>query len=450
MSERFTPTFRKEDWEHVIRKGNMFTSLHTIEVTKFFGTSFQDIFHLNKEYHGDYYKYSIGHCLEEFIAGAGFTVKNIVGLAHDDYQSAKRSSIEYKKGVKLTALVWGYIFAENEKTSDKIVVRVDDCHKHNQEWEIDFYCHTTQKHHYENFLDDLEKYAVAKRLFAGSKINPSLNYIPIDKSYTWEDSILDEGVKSEIQSNVDKLINNLEIYKKNNLTFKRGLILEGVPGTGKTLIGKVLCSSVDCSFLWVTPKYLTNSSMISAICNLAREVSPTILFLEDLDLYGSERKSNSDDSILGELMNQLDGLVENHFVIVIATTNKVKEVEDALRNRPGRFDRVLEIPKPNLVCRTRMLELFTKDLILDPAVDLKIVARACKDYTGAHVKELVNTAIMDAIDERSVDDNDKVILKQVHFENNVTKVKSKKITPVGFGTPPQGIQSGYPLDDEDY
>ena len=205
--------------------------------------------------------------------------------------------------------------------------------------------------------------------------------------------------------------------------------------TGKTLIGKILCNSVACTFLWVTPRFLERSQHVKIVCDMARELSPSILFLEDIDLYSEDRRSVGNATLLGELMNQLDGLIENHFIIVIATTNRVDDVEEALRNRPGRFDRILDIGLPSSAGRLRMLELFTKKYILD-GVDLQDLASKIDGYSGAHVKELVITAAITAIDEKSLTEDGMIILKAAYFNDNIGKVRNKKIEPVaGFGTP---------------
>lgn len=184
------------------------------------------------------------------------------------------------------------------------------------------------------------------------------------------------------------------------------------------------------------------------ICDMARELSPSILFLEDIDLYSEDRRSVGNASLLGELMNQLDGLIENHFVIVIATTNRVDDVEEALRNRPGRFDRILDIALPTPAGRLHMLQLFTKNYRLD-GVDLEVIAQQTDNYSGAHVKELVITAAIAAIDAKSLTEDGLVILKSSYFTDNIEKVRNKKMEPVaGFGTP-VAIKPRFDIDDDD-
>jgi ATP-dependent 26S proteasome regulatory subunit len=170
---------------------------------------------------------------------------------------------------------------------------------------------------------------------------------------------------------------------------RRGLILSGPPGTGKTLLGKVLADTLDVSFMWVTPRHIANPQSFADILMVARFVSPVVVFLEDLDLFAGERESGGGTG-LGELMNQLDGAAENQDIVVIATTNHLDVVEKALRNRPGRFDRVLEfgpLDEPN---RRRMVTRLLEKAAVT-AADIEQLVAASKDYTGAQVQELINT-----------------------------------------------------------
>lgn len=279
----------------------------------------------------------------------------------------------------------------------------------------------------EKILKDLKDYAKANNYLKNKKITPDFSFIEINKNYTWDSVILDTKTKDKIFSNLNVILNNLDIYTGNNIAFKRGIILKGVPGVGKTLIGKILCNVSDITLLWVTPKHLERSSNISMIGELARELSPTILFLEDIDLYGEKREMNGDKTLLGELMNQLDGIEENKNVIVIATTNKGDDLEVALRNRPGRFDISIEIPKPDKDCRKKMLEFYSKNFNKDNVNFDSIAEGTGEKYTGAHIKDLVDLAVMSAIDEKSLDNDKKIILKQHHFSSNIKTVGEKKI-----------------------
>lgn len=180
-----------------------------------------------------------------------------------------------------------------------------------------------------------------------------------------------------------------------------GLILSGPPGTGKTSLGRELMSRAGCSFLWVTPGDLRSAQAVEETFALARWLAPTIIFLEDLDLVAESRDRVHQSSLLGELMNELDGLGEDVPVLTIATTNRLAVVEEALRNRPGRFDQVIEIGPPDDELRAALLSNRLRGCRIDPR-DLAWLSAQLKGATGAEVEEMVNRsitlALLDAVD----------------------------------------------------
>ncbi len=116
---------------------------------------------------------------------------------------------------------------------------------------------------------------------------------------------------------------------------RAGLILAGAPGNGKTSLCRELSGRLDCSFLWVTPGDFSQLHDVAEIYELARWLAPTVVVLEDLDLIAESRDRGNQSRLLGELMNQLDGVGGDHRVLTIATTNRLEVVEEAMRNRPG-------------------------------------------------------------------------------------------------------------------
>ena len=217
------------------------------------------------------------------------------------------------------------------------------------------------------------------------------------RAYSWDDIMLPAGVRRAIETHVEGFLRNRTRLRALGVKPRRGLILEGPPGTGKTLLGKVLADTLEASFLWVSPRHVDHSPPAFAhILEVARFVAPTVLFLEDLDLFAEDRDMRS-TMALGELMNQLDGAVDNEDIITIATTNRLEVVEKALRNRPGRFDRVLNVGTMDGPCRRRMLtKLLVKAAVSDE--DLAHLVSATDGYTGAQIEELANTLYILAVE----------------------------------------------------
>lgn len=286
------------------------------------------------------------------------------------------------------------------------------------------------------FIADLDNLIKKSNFLKGKKITPFGKFLKLKKSYTWEDVIFSEELKNEIKQNIEKYLANLELYRKNGLPTKRGILFLGVPGIGKTLLGKVLASTIeDVTFIWVTPKYFNESRdyCIDILFDLANELAPTILFMEDVDFYGVSRKYGNNSTVLGEFLNKVDGIVENEGVLIIMTTNHPEMLDPAIKERPGRFDRLIEILPPKERERYKMLKHFCKDLKTRD-IDWENLTYLSEGFTGALIKELIITASSFAIEDKSLDDNDKVILKQKHFDQSFetlkkySKVKEKSIS----------------------
>ena len=437
---------RKENVESLadaIRLGNWHSDYMLHESKLFFDCTPDQVYRVYTEYIGKYLRNLIVASLDEFFSTNKIQVISQKSIGANGFQVPKKEDIEIAPKIYKSCFTEGCFFLEKEGT--RFILEFQNSY-HTDGWWVTVFYKAISEPQAKSFLRDLETFAKEHNYLRNAKIDAGLSYIP-KSDYTWNDIVLPAKVKAELQLNIDGMIKNVEIYKKNNIKFKRGLILKGPPGTGKTLVGKIICNTVNCTFLWVTPRFLERSYHVKMICEMARELSPSILFLEDIDLYGEDRHSVGNATLLGELMNQLDGLIENHFVIVIATTNRVDDVEEALRNRPGRFDRIIEIAPPNLAGRIHMLQLFTQNYKLE-GVDLEIVAQKTEKYSGAHVKELVITAAITAIDNKSLTEEGLVILKPEFFLSNIEKVRNKKIEPVaGFivPTPPPDDDDGGPL-----
>jgi len=412
-----------------IRLGNWHTDYMLHEAQVFFDCPADSVFRAYNEYIGKYFRNIIVIALDAFLIANQFKVIAQKSISSGGFQPPKKEDIEIAPNVFKSCFTEGCFFLEKENT--RFILEFQNSYSHDGWWATVFYKDTSECLA-KSFLKDLEVYAKEHNYLRKAKVDAGLTFIP-KSEYTWDDIVLPLKTKAELQMNVDGMISNIDLYRKNNIKFKRGLILKGPPGTGKTLIGKIICNSADCTFLWVTPRFLERSQHVKTVCDMARELSPSILFLEDIDLYSADRRSVGNATLLGELMNQLDGLIENHFIIVIATTNCVDDVEEAVRNRPGRFDRILDIDLPTVTGRLNMLQLFTGTYKLDN-VDLQDIAVKTEKYSGAHVKELVITAAITAIDEKSLTEDGFVILKSAYFNDNIAKVRNKKIEPVaGFG-----------------
>lgn len=381
------------------------------------------------------------HVLLDFLKEQGLNIDKITAIDSDGDYPAAYSSIEVAAGKKESRLVYGDYLVSNE--TQKYIIHLEDAYPDSFVFKIASKKDTVPN---SNALSELMvKYGEEHNFLKGQKIDPHCNFITFEKKYTWDDLILPSKIKDDIRTNLMNLINSQEVYRSNGLQVKRGLILSGQPGTGKSMLAKVLCNQVDWTIVWVSPKHLEGGAKkIAQIVQLCKDLSPTIMLLEDIDLYGGDRASNHNPALLGEMMNQLDGVQENTDIITIATTNNKEVLEKALLDRPGRFDKVIDFPLPDAAERLQMIKVFSNGLIDETLPFLTEVAgKHSEKFTGAQVRELVNMAVICAIDEKAYDNNNKLLLTEGHFKSAVKAVKGKDFTKsAGFN--PTGMSS--PLD----
>ncbi len=185
---------------------------------------------------------------------------------------------------------------------------------------------------------------------------------------------------------------------------KRGVLLYGAPGTGKTLTVRHLLSRTP----GTTAVLLTGSSIhfITEAAELARAMQPAIVVLEDVDLVASERGMHGPQPLLFAVLDALDGLDGDADVTFILTTNREEVLERALAERPGRVDLAMEIPLPDLDARRRLFHRYAGALPFSTAA-IDAAAERAVDTTGSFAKELVRRAVLSAAErERVVTDED--------------------------------------------
>ena len=215
--------------------------------------------------------------------------------------------------------------------------------------------------------------------------------------------ILPPHIIEEVHSNIINIISKSEEYKKEGIPTKRGVLLEGPPGAGKTTLLKYINALLQgkATFIYITDGVIEQSKDIGDIFDFAREYQPTVLDFEDIDIIGAARESYK-SNFTAELLGQLDGLeILNEFAIV-ATTNHPDMIDDALKNRPNRFDRRLKIELPDADGRFKLLSLFLKNIKLDLTTDeiLNIVNNT-KNFSGAILKELIITAQIQSFKDKT-------------------------------------------------
>jgi hypothetical protein len=179
---------------------------------------------------------------------------------------------------------------------------------------------------------------------------------------------------------------------------KRGVLLYGEPGVGKTHTVRYLISSLP----ELTVLILTGGALrfIREACSVARSLQPSLLVIEDVDLIAEERGAHAGASpLLFQLLNEMDGLGDDIDVTFLLTTNRVDVLEPALASRPGRIDHAAEIPLPDAEARRRLLALYKGGLALELADPDRLLART-QGVTASFLKELLRRAALTALEEQ--------------------------------------------------
>jgi len=218
----------------------------------------------------------------------------------------------------------------------------------------------------------------------------------------------------EIREIVELPLKRPDLFAAVGIDPPKGVLLHGPPGTGKTILAKAVAHSTEATFLRVVgsefvQKYIGEGArIVRELFELAKNKSPAIIFIDELDAIGARRMDGATSGdrevqrTLMQLLAEMDGFDARGEVKLVAATNRLDMLDPALL-RPGRFDRVIEIPMPSREARVAILRIHTKDMNLDPSVDLGLIARICESSSGADLKALATEAGMFAIrEERTV------------------------------------------------
>ncbi|GAC94094.1 hypothetical protein PHSY_001663 [Pseudozyma hubeiensis SY62] len=243
--------------------------------------------------------------------------------------------------------------------------------------------------------------------------DPMVSVMKLDKapSESYADIGGLETQIQEIKEAVELPLTHPELYEEMGIRPPKGVILYGVPGTGKTLLAKAVANQTSATFLRVVgseliQKYLGDGpKLVRELFRVADEHAPSIVFIDEIDAVGTKRyDSNSGGEreiqrTLLELLNQLDGFDTRHDVKVIMATNRIESLDPALI-RPGRIDRKIEFPLPDSKTKMHIFKLHTSRMNLDADVDLEEFVAMKDDLSGADIKSLVTEAGLLALRER--------------------------------------------------
>ncbi|KAJ6837093.1 26S proteasome regulatory subunit 4-like protein B [Iris pallida] len=235
----------------------------------------------------------------------------------------------------------------------------------------------------------------------------------------------------EIKEAVELPLTHPELYEDIGIKPPKGVILYGEPGTGKTLLAKAVANSTSATFLRVVgseliQKYLGDGpKLVRELFRVADDLSPSIVFIDEIDAVGTKRydaHSGGEREIqrtMLELLNQLDGFDSRGDVKVILATNKIESLDPALL-RPGRIDRKIEFPLPDIKTRRRIFQIHTSRMTLADDVNLEEFVMTKDEFSGADIKAICTEAGLLALRER------RMKVTHVDFKKAKEKVMFKK------------------------
>ncbi len=253
----------------------------------------------------------------------------------------------------------------------------------------------------------LEKMQVTEDDFreALKSIEPSsLREVTVEvPNVTWDDIGGLESVKNELRETVELPLSKPDVFKRLGIRAAKGFLLYGPPGVGKTLLAKAVANESNANFISVKgPEVLSkwvgeSEKAVREIFKKAKQVAPSIVFLDEIDSIAPRRGSYGDSGVTERIVNQLltslDGIEVLQGVVVLAATNRPDIIDSGLL-RAGRFDKMIYIPPPDTESRLKILQVHTKNMPLAKDVNLKEIAQKTEGYVGADLENLCREAGM--------------------------------------------------------
>jgi transitional endoplasmic reticulum ATPase len=224
----------------------------------------------------------------------------------------------------------------------------------------------------------------------------------------WKDVGGLNNVKEELKEAIEWPLKHADLFNKADIKPPKGILLYGSPGTGKTLLAKAVASTSESNFISIKgPELLSkwvgeSEKGIREVFRKARQAAPCVIFFDEIDAIAPRRSgTNGGDShvterLVSQMLTELDGLEDLKGVVIIGATNRPDIIDEALL-RPGRFDRLLEIPMPDKDTRKQILQIHLKKKPLGADVNMDKLVDLTDRYTGAEIEALVNAAAISAV-----------------------------------------------------
>ena len=288
--------------------------------------------------------------------------------------------------------------------------------------------------------DDRPAVGAAAFEAALSAVEPSAmrSFSPTVPETTYDDVGGLAGAKREIARAVEWPLYHPDLFERFGATPPRGILLYGPPGTGKTLLVRAVANATDANFISVDgPELLDkfvgeSEKAVREVFRTARRNAPAVIFFDEIDALTTVRGQGSDaggsrapERVVSQLLTEIDGLEGLEEVTVVGATNRPDRIDPALL-RPGRLERAIEVPMPDLDARCSVLAIHAEDVPVGE-VDLRALGERTEGYTGSDLEALVREASLLAIEdrvttERVSDPPDELVVTADHFERALSAV----------------------------
>jgi transitional endoplasmic reticulum ATPase len=258
----------------------------------------------------------------------------------------------------------------------------------------------------------------------------------------WSDVGGLDDAKQELKEAIEWPLKYRDVFEYADVNPPKGIMLHGPPGTGKTLIAKAVATESEVNFISVKgPELLSkwvgeSERGVREVFRKARQAAPCIIFFDEIDSIvptrGRDLGTNVTERVVSQILTELDGLDALKDVVVIAATNRPDMVDPSLM-RPGRIDRMLYIPIPDLEARKTIIRIHTKGKPLSPELDLDKLAETMEGYNGADIAATCSAASMAAVNEHlakysdpkeAAKHKDELTVTMDHFRRAFEKVKT--------------------------
>ncbi|MGQ4555759.1 proteasome-activating nucleotidase Pan1 [Halobellus sp. GM3] len=255
--------------------------------------------------------------------------------------------------------------------------------------------------------------SIVKRLDNETDVRARVMQVDHSPDVTYQDIGGLEEQMQEVRETVEMPLESPEMFERVGIQPPSGVLLYGPPGTGKTMLAKAVANQTDATFIKMAGSELVHkfigegAKLVRDLFEVARENEPAVLFIDEIDAIASKRtdsKTSGDAEVqrtMMQLLSEMDGFDERGDIRIIAATNRFDMLDEAIL-RPGRFDRLIEVPKPGQEGRAIIFRIHTRDMNVADDVDFEHLAELTDDASGADIKAVCTEAGMFAIrDDRT-------------------------------------------------